>query len=156
MMPKENPSDEIAARYIYRKDQIFAGTNMVKPAALVPFKHVEASVTLHEGRSEKDVWENGLQTARQRNLSLVARADIAVSRVRECPPMNVVRDPIQHAECPENDNPHHAEIVGWAAEKAAQKDAAIRILSGIKAIYHPSPITRNQEPETRNSKPETS
>lgn len=125
--------EEVAARYIYRKDQIFAHNGMVKPAALVPFKHVEASVTLHEGRPETEIWENGLQTAIQRDMPLRARADIPVSRVREDSAMDVVRDPIVDDASPANNNPYHAEIVGWAADKASQKNAAIRILAGIKA-----------------------
>lgn len=138
-MKERRPADleNVAARYImYGKHMNADGT--VKPAALIPYRHVECSVTLHSGRNEEAIWHNGEDVAKLRGCSLAGRVDMPVSTIRESSDerikMDVVHEPIREEDNMGYVNEHHAEIIGWPKEKNEQKSIAMKILKGLKAL----------------------
>jgi hypothetical protein len=124
-MTHQPPPDAIAdeedlARYIFHKNQVRADLT-VKPDALIPHPYPDTSVTRHLGLNDADVWAAGRVVEQQRNLPLVGRAD------------NWARDYRSQKLVPQADpvpgNPHHAVVVGWPADKPAQKSLAQQIVA---------------------------
>jgi hypothetical protein len=110
--------DEWLARFIVHKSCI-RSDDTVKPIAFIPYKWVEMSVTRHLGLLESEVWEAGEMVAQKRNTALVGRADNLAVTYRNCG-LSVVATP-------QADNPNHADVIDWPAEKDAQMMLALVI-----------------------------
>lgn len=122
--------DEWLARYIVRREHVRAdGT--VKPDPFIPYRHVELSVTRHKDLEESAIWAIGESVARKLQNALLGRADTQV-RVFVQQRLTVKPDP-------QIDDPNHANVVGWPADKQAQKEIAIQIVKQVG--YKPKPIT---------------
>ena len=122
--------DEWLARYILRREHVRAdGT--VKPDPFIPYRHVELSVTRHKGLEEFAIWAIGECVARKRQTALLGRADTQ-ARV-------FIRQRLTVKPDPQIDDPNHANVVGWPADKQAQKEIAIEIVKQVG--YKPKPIT---------------
>jgi hypothetical protein len=122
---------EQLARYIFRREHIRSQTGEVKPDAFMPHPHRDCSVTRRATLSEMQVWERGEGVAAQRKLPLVGRADVTAGSVRGAG-LTPVPDPVEG-------NPEHANIIGWPAEKAAQKQVAQLLVKS--AAYKPKVAT---------------
>jgi hypothetical protein len=85
----------------------------VKPDAFIPHPHVDLSVTRHTNLSEEELWMIGQEIANTRPATLYGRADLSASNIRQ--------QPLQVEARPVPGNPNHACIVGWPADKPAQK-----------------------------------
>ncbi|WP_142524427.1 hypothetical protein [Methylacidimicrobium cyclopophantes] len=92
----------------------------IRPDAFVPPPDLRLSVTRHDALSVEGLWSIGravvAQVARTRKAELSGRADRCVR--------DVLRFGLATEAAPVPGNPYHAEIVGWPAEKAAQKNIA--------------------------------
>lgn len=110
--------DEWLARYILRKEHVRAdGT--VKPDPFMPYKWVELSVTRHLGLNDPDIWAAGEAVAAVTGTALQGRAD-SPARVFVKQHLRVLPKPLPQ-------NPNHADVVDWPADKPAQKEIALLI-----------------------------
>lgn len=123
------PRDELLARFVVFRGHVRAdGT--VKSDAFLPPSDLQLSVTRHRGLSEDQLWDRGQQVAKaravERSASLIGRADLTA----ELTSIQGLRvDP-----APLPDDLNHANIVGWPAEKPAQKNVAQRLAAGAKFV----------------------
>jgi len=118
--------DEWLARYLVHKEHVRAdGT--VKPDPFIPFKWVELSVTRHLGLEECEIWTFGEDVAAKFGRTLIGRADTQALVHREFG-LEVVAAPLP-------ENPNHADVVGWPADKPSQKEKALLIAR--KACFAP-------------------
>ena len=120
--------DEWLARYVLRKEQVRADGTL-KPDTFMPFKWVELSVTRHLGLDEVELWEAGASVAAETGTTLQGRADAQAS-VYVKHPLRVIPRPLPR-------NPNHADVVGWPADKPAQKEIALLIAR--EATFKPKP-----------------
>lgn len=120
--------EELLARFVLHRGHIRAdGT--VKPDAFIPYKYVEMSVTRRLDLEDQGVWEAGELVARQRDIPLVGRAD-AQSKVYVDQGLRVIPRPLV-------DNPNHADVIDWPADKPSQKEIALLVAR--TARYQPKP-----------------
>lgn len=124
-------SDEWLARFILNRTHI-RHDRTVKQDAFIPHPHRDLSVTRHLQLSEAQLWEIARGVARQTHKLLQGRVDVqaAVFLRQE---LRVVADPI----LPEN--PNHANVAGWPAEKPAQKIIAQQIVAAVGKALAPPP-----------------
>lgn len=122
-VPEVN-ADEPLARYVMQKSHVRAdGT--IKHNAFMPPADLKLSVTRHRDATDQEIWTVGHDVARQRRLILFGRADVAASAC-------ITQGLRTEAESiPGNSN--HANIVGWPADKPAQKSVAQQIAAN--AMY---------------------
>ncbi len=111
-------ADEWLARFILYKRYIREDST-VRPDAFIPHPYPDLSVTRHLQVSENQLWEIGWRVARQARKTLHGRADVQAS-VFQRQELRVVAAPLP-------DNPNHANVIGWPAEKPAQKIIAQQI-----------------------------
>lgn len=111
-------SNESVARYLLNKRNI-RGDKTVKPEEFVPYKYVDLSVNRHLDCSDDEIWRFGEQVATVRSKKLLGRTDILVSDC-EIGPLKVIEQPIEN-------NPNHADITGYPAQKADQKALAAKL-----------------------------
>jgi hypothetical protein len=112
-------SDEWLARFIHYQRYI-RQDRTVRADAFIPHPYPDLSVTRHLQLSDAELWRIGGDVARQINRSLHGRVDTQVF-VFQRQRLQVIADPVFP------DNPNHANINGWPAEKAAQKIIAQQI-----------------------------
>ena len=115
------------SRWIRGSDQ----TGSVRPEAFIPHPYPDLSVTRHKNLSQQELWRIGQNVADARPAALYGRADLHAARVR--------RHALEVEAKPIADNPNHASIVGWPAEKSAQKSLAQQLAA--TARYFPKPVT---------------
>lgn len=121
---------ETLARYLIASSHVRRSDNSVKPDAFIPFSRVELSVTRHRDAIEDELWREGRRVATIRGTTLYGRADVAaLAFIAES--LAVESKPI----LPEN--PNHADVVNWPADKPAQKMKAIEIAR--QAQFRPAP-----------------
>jgi hypothetical protein len=114
-------SEEQLARFILHRSHL-RQDGTVRP---------DLSVTRHLQLSEAAIWIIGENIARQTQKTLRARADVQAF-VFERRRLKVIA-------APEPDNSNHANVVGWPAEKPAQKILAQEITAAAgKALVAPS------------------
>ena len=111
-LPTVDP-DEWLARFIYYQRYI-RQDRTVRADAFIPYPYPDLSVTRHLQLSEAELWRIGRDVARQVNKTLHGRVDAQVFVFLQ-QQLQVVADPV----FPEN--PNHANVTGWPAEKPAQK-----------------------------------
>lgn len=120
--------EERLARFVLRREHVRAdGT--VKPDPFMPYKWVELSVTRHLGLDEQQIWDAGRGVAEETKTTLYGRADVEAA--------TFIRQRLRVLPRPLPQNPNHAEVVDWPADKAAQKEIALLIAR--EASFHPWP-----------------
>jgi len=119
---------EWLARYIVRKQHV-RGDGTVKPDPFIPFKYVELSVTRHLALTEQQIWDIGNMVASQTHTQLQGRADTQASAY--------VRQRLRVIAAPEEQNPNHANVVDWPADKQAQKEIALEIVKCVRYKARP-------------------
>ena len=128
-LPPVDP-DEWLARFILYKRYIRADRT-VRPDAFIPHPYPDLSVTRHLLLSEAQLWEIGRDVAQENGKTLQGRADAQASvfQLRE---LRVVPEPLPK-------NPNHATVIGWPAEKPAQKIIAQQIADAAGKAPEPPP-----------------
>lgn len=121
--------DEQLARFILFSKWVRAPEQTIKPDAFIPHPYPNLSVTRHGNLSEQNLWQIGQGVASKCNRTLYGRADIEAFVVRQ-QGLDVMSDPIQQ-------NPNHANIVGWPEEKSAQKIKALLLADASHYILTP-------------------
>jgi hypothetical protein len=111
-------ADELVARFIMQRSH-FRSDQTVKPDAFFPPHNLKLSVTRHRSATESEIWTIAQSVATKRQRTLYGRADVGVSAF--------LRHRLSVDSAPEQDNPNHANVLGWPAEKAAQKNLAQEI-----------------------------
>jgi len=115
-------SDELLARYIFH-NRYFREDNTIRPDAFIPFPYPDLSVTRHLALSGEQLQSIGLLIAAQQNKNLYGRADVMTSVVTGLS--------LSVQSAPTQDNPNHANIIGWSLEKSEQKIIAQQIAASI-------------------------
>ena len=130
-------SDEQLARFILFSNWIRKSDQTVKQDAFIPrpYPDLDLSVTRHNNLSEQELWRIGQRIADARPATLYARADIRAAEVR--------RQSLEVEPKPVAKNPNHANVIGWPADKPAQKIIAQELAA--KANFVPRPLTALQE-----------
>lgn len=116
-VPEVGPDEELA-RYILFSNHIRSDRTL-KPDAFIPHPHLKLSVTRHLQATEEELWEVGDDVAKARSRPLYGRGDIGV-------PVCRAQRLVVRAE-PIADNPNHAHVSDWPADKPAQKAIAQEI-----------------------------
>jgi len=122
-------SDEWLARFIHYQRYI-RQDRTARADAFIPHPYPDLSVTRHLNLSESELWRIGHDIAGQINKTLHGRVDAQVF-VFQRQGLRVVADPI----FPEN--PNHANVTGWPAEKPAQKIIAQQIAAAASKVLAP-------------------
>lgn len=109
--------DESLARFILFSKWIRADQT-VKPDAFVPrpYPDLDLSVTRHSNLAEQALWKIAQDVADTSKRNLYGRADIYASSVR--------RQNLKIEPAPALNNPNHANVIDWPADKSAQKSIA--------------------------------
>lgn len=112
-------ADEALARYILHSNHIRRSTQTVKPDVFIPHPWPDLSVTRHLRTTEAVLWSVGEGVASATNKQLYGRADIRAA-ICIAQRLKVQADPVP-------DNPNHANVCGWPADKPSQKIIAQEI-----------------------------
>jgi hypothetical protein len=129
--------DETLARYATQSKHFRSSDHTARPEMFMPHPYRDLSVTRHREATEPEIWEVGASVARQLRKTLYGRCDIKVS---SCLQNNLIvkEDPIAQANnCP--DNPNHANIQNWPADKPAQKSIALELAACASGLIPPPP-----------------
>ena len=122
-------ANELLARFITVKRWL-RSDRTVRQDAFIPPKDLQLSVTRHMKLSAQELWAVGQRVVDQltgrSSALLCGRADLHVHQVssRE---LNTEAAPLV-------DNPNHAHITGWPAEKPAQKILAQELAAA--SVFH--------------------
>jgi len=116
---------ELLARFILRGKYIRPDGTLT-PNPFIPYRHVELSVTRHIGLSELDIWRIGASVARAQQETLFGRGDVTAI-VFSGHALKVQPDPLE-------DNPNHANVVGWPPDKQSQKEIALKIVKKVSYV----------------------
>ncbi len=122
-------SNELLARFIIFSKHIRPSNNTVKPDAFIPHPQIELSMTRHREATEDELWQEGDRVAAIRSATLYGRAD-ATASVFENEDLSVVAKPIP-------ENPNHADVIDWPADKPAQKMKAREIANKSVFVLRP-------------------
>jgi len=117
--PSAVADEECLARFILFSQWIRSSDQTVRPDAFIPYPYPDLSVTRHINLSEEALWKVGQDVADARSAKLYGRADIFASTTR--------RQSLRIVSAPVPNNPNHANIDGWPADKPAQKIIALQL-----------------------------
>jgi hypothetical protein len=124
---------ERLARFVFTERYVPKSGDGVKAEALLPFKHIELSVTRHRDLTNSEIWQLGSDVAgirsskEGRSIPLIGRADFHAEVARQ-QKLDVIPD-----EPPRN----HANVVNWPPEKSAQMNLAQEIAARSDFVrYH--------------------
>jgi hypothetical protein len=117
--PSAVADEEGLARFILYSNWIRNSDKTVRPDAFIPYPYPDLSVTRHINLSEEALWNVGQHVADARSGKLYGRADIYASTAR--------RQRLRIDPAPVPNNPNHANIDGWPADKPAQKIIALQL-----------------------------
>ena len=129
----ESPSisaGEWLARFILFKSWIRSSDQSVKQDAFIPHPYPDLSVTRHKDLSIQNLWQIGQQVAAKRPATLYGRADVTVAEVR--------RQKLEVEPRPVPENLNHASIIGWPADKPAQKIFAQELAAVARYVAKPT------------------
>lgn len=107
----------------------------IKAPAFLPYRHVELSVTRHQGLEENELWALGHDVASARKMPLVGRGDISAKSAR------VQSLDVVPSEGPGKGARNHANIIGWPSEKAAQMVKALVLAAEAEFVRPPDTAT---------------
>ena len=127
--PDAVQSTEWLARFILSSKWIRPGDNTVRPDAFIPrpVPNLDLSMYRHVGLSMAQQWNIGMAIAKDRGANLHGKADIrALEFLRHS--LRIVPTP------PRN----HVNILGWPADKPAQKMLALELAAAAKFIRPPN------------------
>ncbi len=122
---------EWLARYIVRKQHV-RQDGTVKPDPFIPFKYVELFVTRHLALTEQQIWDIGDRVASQTHTQFQGRADTQSSAY--------IRQRLRVIAAPVEQNPNHANVVDWPADKQAQKEIALEIVKYVRYKAKPTAV----------------
>jgi hypothetical protein len=122
-------AEEWLARYVVHSSHIRPSNQTLKPDAFIPHPYLELSVTRHLLATEQELWAIGKNVAQAVAKVLHGRGDF---RASACLSQRLTVD-----AAPTDDNPNHANVCGWPADKPAQKIIAQEIAA--LAIFTPKP-----------------
>lgn len=128
-MPAAVADEEKLARFILSSKLIRNTDQTVKPDAFIPYPYPNLSVTRHLYLSEEAIWGMGQGIADTRKKTLYGRADFYAADVR--------RQFLKIQSDPSPNNPNHANIIDWPADKPSQKIIAQQLAAD--SIYHTKP-----------------
>lgn len=128
-------ASEIVERYVLYRRHVRADQT-VKPDAFIPPPDRMMSVTRHYLATEAELWQVGQNVASARGRTLEGRADVGAEVIRG-QNLDLVPDPIP-------DNPNHANVTQWPADKAAQKILAAELAK--QACFRPWRAPGNPSP----------
>jgi len=114
---REVEISENLTKFIFNKSQFSPAKKRVKYPVFMPPPNRRLSVFRISDLSEHKVWEIGNEVGALRELSVLARADVTVSSVRESG-LDI------DADC---NPPRHANIIGWPENPSAIKLRAIEL-----------------------------
>jgi hypothetical protein len=141
-LPQVEASERLA-RYIFQRNRIRADLT-IRPDAFVPHPWPDLSVTRHLQLATEQIWAIGEQVARQVGKSLHGRADVEAAAF--------ISRGLQVRAAPVENNPNHANVTGWPADKPAQKILAQEIAAAAgKATLVPSDATSIGSPAADGS-----
>jgi hypothetical protein len=123
--PSAVTDEECLARFILFSKWIRNSDQTVRPDAFIPYPYPDLSVTRHIHLSEEALWKMGQDVADARPAKLYGRADIYASTARR---LHLRIDP-----APASNNPNHANLDGWPADKPTQKIIAQQLAA--EAVY---------------------
>ena len=105
-------ADEHLSRFILNRNHLREDWTL-KPDAFIPPPWPDLSVTHRLQLSEADLWNIGGDVARRTGKTLRGRADVQAFQFE--------RHALRVVAAPLAENPNHANVTGWPAEKPAQK-----------------------------------
>ncbi|MBI3860671.1 MAG: hypothetical protein HY290_02115 [Planctomycetia bacterium] len=112
-------AEETLARYVVHSSHIRRSNQTLKPDTFIPHPYRDLSVTRHLLAIEEELWSVGEDVADASGKTLYGRGDI---RVTVCTGQQLL---VQAK--PTSNNPNHADVTGWPADKPAQKIIAQEI-----------------------------
>lgn len=118
--------DEVLARFVLKTEWIRTIDNTIKQDAFIPPKDLQLSVTRHAGISAEQLIETGKSVAAETELQFLGRADIDAQ--------TVVKSALKTVAWPLANNPNHAHVVGWPADKEARKTIAQELAAAAKFV----------------------
>jgi len=127
-------SNEWLARFILSRSHL-RPDRTIKQDAFIPYPYPDLSVTRHLQLSAAELWQIGCDVALPTGKTLYGRADVRVF-VFQQRELQVVPDPL----IPEN--PNHSIVVGWPADKPAQKIIAQQIAAAAGKALEPPPTQK--------------
>lgn len=124
--------DELLARYILHKSHIRGGDRSLKPDAFIPHPHTDLSVTRHLMATDGELWSIGQGVATARGKTLYGRGDFSAA--------TCVGQRLNVEAAPLSENPNHANVGGWPAEKPLQKIIAQQIAAATTFVGAPGSL----------------
>jgi hypothetical protein len=116
----EVADNEVVSRYVTQKDEFRNSDQCVKRTLFMPHpKDGAVSVMRHRQATLDEIWAVGVRVASRKHRTLYGRCELRVSDCRNLL-LAVVRDPLRDPEDSSNDNPNHANIIGWPPAKEDQ------------------------------------
>jgi len=112
-------TDETLARYVLQSSHVRRSNQTVKPDAFIPHPHRDLSVTRHLAATEDELWSVGEAVAMVIGKALYGRGDVVTSAY--------TGQKLVVKAAPIKDNPNHANVSGWPADKPVQKMIAQEI-----------------------------
>lgn len=125
--------NERLSRFVIASCWIRSSNGTVKADAFMPPDDLNISVTRHANLAESEIWTHGRNVAMQRNKQLYGRADLTARSVRIRTPLDVVPAPLL-------ENPQHAHVVGWPADKPSRKILA-QMLAADATLARPPDVS---------------
>lgn len=122
-------NEELLARFIVFSRWI-RSNQTVKPDAFMPPSTLDLSVTRHKELSIQNLWQIGQQVADARPATLYGRADVTATEIR--------RQKLEVEPRPVPENLNHASIIGWPADKPAQKSFAQELAAVARYVAKPA------------------
>lgn len=109
---------EVLSRYVLQSRH-FRNDKTPRPELFMPHPYQDLSVTRHRDATENELWQVGQDVAQQIGKTLYGRFDI---QAKDCQvkPLIVKAQPVEN-------NPNHADIIGWPPSKQDQKELALKI-----------------------------
>jgi hypothetical protein len=127
-VPSVDPGETLA-RYVVYQSHIRRSNWTIKPDAFMPHPHRDLSLTRHRDATEEELWTAGQQVAASQGKTLQGRGDIAAS--------TCIGQGLTVEARPLPENPNHADVVGWPADKPAQKIIAQEIAATSRFVAPP-------------------
>ena len=125
-------NNELLARFITSSRWFRPSNQTVRQDAFIPHPYPDLSVTRHKSLSEAEIWQIGQEISDARPTILYGRADISAEEVRI---QKLIVEPR-----PEPENLNHACILGWPADKPAQKFLAMELAAVARFIPKPTNV----------------
>jgi hypothetical protein len=121
--------EEKLSRFILQSNHFRKADNTVKQDAFIPHPREDLSVTRNLDLLQDTIWAIGEAVSQQTGKKLYGRAENQASVYLE--------HKLKIFAAPVSNNPYHANITGWPADKSAQKMIALEIAA--RACFVPLP-----------------